>query len=121
MKDNGFAFFVMNWQLAVSVLSQHLQVLYFYMRDAWLCHGDVRAQQGWARQRFLGWHGRARAARACPTTPARSGAAGWHWGNPSFGHLPGAEARSGCGPMGGPGLVGPMAEQGELGTGPAVA
>lgn len=60
MKDNGFAFFVMNWQLAVSVLSQHLQDLYFYMRDAWLCYGDVRARRGWGRRRFLGWHGRAR-------------------------------------------------------------
>jgi len=41
MKNNGFVSFVMSWELAASVLSQHLQGLHFCLNNAWLCCGDA--------------------------------------------------------------------------------
>lgn len=68
----------MNWEVAASVLSQHLQDLHLYLNNARLCHGDVGALWGWEWQWLLEWQGRV--WQPVPVLPPQPGAAvGEHW------------------------------------------
>jgi len=98
-----------------------------------LCQGAMRdggsLEQG-HRQQWRALQGSILTSQGLSHHPSEEGAASRHRGSPGYQAPPWgrrqAEARPGCGPLGGPGSAGPMAGQGRaglwaLGPGPAVA